>query len=147
MKRFASSCGIGLIFFAVGLFGILLVTGCSSADMDKIDVYEMASFEETKPDSLKIITDREEINIIHKAFKGAKKNTGAADMADPHYKVDLGGRIYFLWIREDSGTIMNVGNTRTTYGLSKRSAGKVYGIITTLFGVYGSGIPPIRTVL
>jgi hypothetical protein len=111
----------------------MIVFGCSSAGYDKINVYEMKSFEEITPNSLKVITNREDIQTIHMAVKGAKKHPGIADMADPHYKIDLGGRIYFLWVYEDSGTIMNTENTHTTYGLTKKAAANVYAIISSLY--------------
>ncbi|SEO66795.1 hypothetical protein SAMN05518847_109186 [Paenibacillus sp. OV219] len=96
-------------------------------------IYKMVSFQETKQDSLKVITDTTEISIIETAFKGASKNPGIADMADPEYKVELGNDTYFLWIREDAGTIEKINETSTTYSLSMKSAKEVYRLIMSYY--------------
>jgi hypothetical protein len=118
------------IVFCIAIILILsTLIGCSNEKIEQINIYEMESFQETKQDSLKVIADKTDITIFNTAFKRAKKNPGIADMADPHYKVELGKETYFLWITEDSGTIENVNDTHTTYSLSKKSAKKVYQLL------------------
>ena len=50
-------------------------------------------------------------------------------MDDPQYKVELGEETYFLWIHEESGTIMNTKDTHTIYSLSDPSVKKVSELI------------------
>lgn len=93
----------------------------------------MESFQETKQDSIKVITDTTDISVFDSAFKRAVKNPGIADMADPHYKVELGKETYFLWITEDSGTIANINDSHTTYTLSKKSAREIYQLMMSYY--------------
>lgn len=110
---------------------MFLVSACSSEDNDKVKIYEMLSFTETKVDSMKEITDSADVNILLTAFKSASENMGIADMEVPHYKVDFGNRAYFLWINEDSGIIMDVENTHITYSLSESSIQNINKIINS----------------
>lgn len=82
----------------------------------------MESFSDIKRDSLISFTDSKVVNNFVKAFNDANKMPGIVDMADPKYKVELGEESYFLWIYEESGTIMNLKDTHTVYTLSKSSA-------------------------
>ncbi|RIX59213.1 hypothetical protein D3P08_03385 [Paenibacillus nanensis] len=121
MRKFIAHCTAILL--------ISSLIGCTNRQIDKINIYEMESFQETKNDSLKEITDTTDISVIVSAFKLAVKNSGIADMADPHYKVELGTETYFLWIAENSGTIENIKDTHTTYSLSEKSAREIYQLV------------------
>ena len=89
----------------------------------------MESFSVVKDDSLVEITDTEIINSFKKAFNAAKKQSGVVNMADPEYKVELGKETYYLWISEESGTIMNTKDTHSIYSLDRNSAKKINGAI------------------
>ncbi|WP_409250703.1 hypothetical protein V1502_11050 [Bacillus sp. SCS-153A] len=67
---------------------------------------------------------------IEHAFKKAKKLPGIADMSDPHYKLIFGQEeeIYFLWLHEDQGTIMNFKDTHAIYILPEFAVEKVNDI-------------------
>lgn len=117
------------IFISFVVFSIFFATGCSSDDIKKIDVYEMESFSAIKEDSLTSYTNSEEVSLVVKAFNNAKKEPGIVDIADPEYQVQIGEESYYLWIREEQGTIMNVNDTHTIYSLSKNSAAKVYDLL------------------
>ncbi|KIL51602.1 hypothetical protein KP77_11140 [Jeotgalibacillus alimentarius] len=117
------------IFISLVVFSILFATGCSSADIEKIDVYEMESFSIIKEDSLTSYTDSKDVNIFIKVFNNAKKEPGIVDIADPEYQVQIGEESYYLWIKEEQGTIMNVNDTHTIYSLSKNSVEKVYDLL------------------
>ncbi len=101
-----------------------------SEKIEKITIYQMKDFTEVKEDSKWELTDSAEIRVIRQAFKGAKKQPGIVNMAEPQYRLELDKNTYFLWIGEDSGTIMNVEDTHTIYSLSSKSAKRVYEIIT-----------------
>ncbi|WP_394188746.1 hypothetical protein [Paenisporosarcina quisquiliarum] len=112
---------LSLLFIFI-VFTLLLVSGCSSKNIEKIDVYEMESFSNIKKDSLTSFTDSKVVSNFVNAFENANKEQGIVDMADPEYKVEIGEESYYLWISEEQGTIMNVNDTHTIYTLSKSSA-------------------------
>ena len=110
------------LLFVFVVFTLFLVSGCSSKNIEKVDVYEMESFSVIKKDSLTSYTDSKVVSDFVNAFKNAKKEQGKVDMLDPEYKVEIGENSYYLWISEEQGTIMNVNDTNTIYTLSKSSA-------------------------
>lgn len=112
---------------------LLAVSGCSTATNENVTIYEMISFSETNMESKKIITDLKEINILETSFNAANKNPGITDRIDPNYKVDLDNETYFLWINDDSGTIVNVNDTDTTYTLTEESIKEVNEVIISYF--------------
>ncbi|MGG0643525.1 hypothetical protein ABE021_06250 [Sporosarcina gallistercoris] len=112
------------VLLSITLIAILLVIGGCNTGIEKVDevsIHEMESFSEVKEDTLVTFTDENEIKKFKKAISGAKKQPGVVDMADPHYKVELGGKSFFLWLSQDHGTIMKVENTNTIYSLKKKS--------------------------
>lgn len=85
----------------------------------------MENFSEVIGDSLVTFTDKKEIQQFKEAFSSAKKQSGIVDMADPQYKVELGGKSFFLWLSPDHGTIMDVEETHTIYSLTGKSVENV----------------------
>jgi hypothetical protein len=119
-------------YIILSLLTVLIMLGvnsCSSDKMEKVRINEMVSYMETKKDSLRVITDLDALNTINDAFINANQNPGIANMAHPRYKVEIGKEIYFLWIVESSGVIMNANDTHTTYSLTYASAKKVYDLL------------------
>lgn len=83
-------------------------------------------------EKIELITDKSAINTIKNAIKGAIKQPGIVDMADPQYKINIGDEIYFLWLtRSDGtiGTIMNFKDTHTIYTLSEDMTKELKGIL------------------
>ncbi|QED49082.1 hypothetical protein [Cytobacillus dafuensis] len=79
-----------------------------------------------------VLSDKDVIKTIKKAIKGANKQPGIVDVADPQYKINIGDEIYFLWLtRSDGtvGTIMNAKDTHTIYTLSEHSTKKLKDIL------------------
>lgn len=101
---------------------MFFVGGCSSINIEKVEVYETESYSVIKKNSLISFTDSKVVSNFVKAFKTAKKQPGIVDMAAPEYKVEFGEETYFLWISEEQGTIMNSNDTHTIFTLSKSSA-------------------------
>jgi hypothetical protein len=120
MKRF---------FLLLIVFNVLLIGGCSSGNIEKVDVYQMESFSDIKKNSLTTFSDSKVVGNFVKAFKNAKKEPGIADMADPEYKIEFGKESYFLWTSEEHGTIMNLNDTNTIYSLSKSSAKSINDLL------------------
>lgn len=104
--------------------------GCSKGikGIKEINVYEMESFSEVIEDSLVTLTDDKEIQQFKEAFSSAKKQSGIVDMADPQYKVELGGKSFFFWLSPENGTIMDVEDTNTIYSLTDQSVGNINDI-------------------
>ncbi|WP_308634087.1 hypothetical protein [Paenibacillus silvisoli] len=123
MKRTIAFCSAVIFIFA-------WLAGCTNDKIAYIHIYEMESFQKPKPDSLQVITYTSDIALFSSAIKGAKRNAGIADMADPQYKVDIGEEAYFLWLTEQAGTIENVKDTHTTYSLSKESAKDIFRLLS-----------------
>ncbi|WP_339149269.1 MULTISPECIES: hypothetical protein [unclassified Sutcliffiella] len=145
MKRKASLLGIVMVF-------ILLLAACSIEErkmanvkedikeavvydaeevMYQIVINEMESFSEVRVDSEKTLRSQEDIKTIQDAFHHAKKEPGAVDMSDPHYKfLDS----YYLWVHESSGTIMNGKDTHVIYSLSEEAANEVYKLLESIYG-------------
>jgi len=63
----------------------------------------------------------EEVEIFERAVNNSKKEAGIVNMADAQYQFILGEESYFLWITEESGTIMNEKDTHSIYRLSNSS--------------------------
>lgn len=117
------------LLFILVVFTLSFVGGCSSENVEKVDVYEMESFSVIKKDSLTSYTDSEVVSHLVKAFKKAKKEPGVVDMVDPHYKVEFGEESYYLWIHKEQGTIMNLDDTNFIYTLSQSSAKTIYELL------------------
>jgi hypothetical protein len=112
------------------VFIIVLVCCSKSPDnIEKVNVYKMKSFSVIEEDSLVTFSDSKMIKDFVKAFNTAKKVPGIVDMADPAYKIELGDKSYFLWITQESGTIMNLNDTKTIYTLSKSSVKTIYELL------------------
>jgi hypothetical protein len=103
-----------IIFVGITLFA------CSNENLEKVTIFDLENGSENV-----VLTDKEAIEIIKDAIKGANKQPGIVDMADPQYKINHGDEIYFLWLTSSDGTIgtiMNANDTHTIYTLSERSS-------------------------
>ncbi|WP_108670419.1 hypothetical protein [Peribacillus acanthi] len=110
---------IKLYFKLLILFVCLSLVACSNENLEEVTIYDLVNGSEKV-----VLTDKKSIEIIKDVIKGANKQPGIVDMADPQYKINLGDEIYFLWLaRSDGtiGTIMNTKDTHTIYTLSERS--------------------------
>jgi hypothetical protein len=92
----------------------------NTESLEKITIFPMESNSEVL-----VIEDTETIDMIQEAVDNAEKQPGIVDMADPEYKIEIGEEIYFLWVDEKSGTIMNTEDTHTIYSLSENSIKQV----------------------
>lgn len=117
MKRYASLASLLTIVVC-----LLSSCGFEMEKVDEVSVYEMQTFEDVKDIPVRTFTKRNEILVFEKAIQRAKKQRGIVDMADPQYKVALGGKSFFLWVSPKHATIMDVENTHTIYSVSSRSS-------------------------
>ena len=117
------------LFVPIVLIFVLAGCGKNSDIIEMVNIYKMISFSITEEDSLITYTDSSVVNIFIVAFNNAKRLPGIFDVANPEYKVELGDQTYFLWIHQDSGSMMNSNDTNALYRLSNSSAKKIYGLL------------------
>jgi len=75
------------------------------------------------------LKEANEIDIFTSAVSHSKKHPGSVNMTNPHYRFSIGEDDFFLWINEDSGTIMNRKETHTIYELSSSSVKEIYEFV------------------
>lgn len=66
-------------------------------------------------------TDKKSIETIEQAIKSAKREPGIVNVVDADFRVVAGEETYDLWLRGDSGTIMDLKDTHTVYSLTAKS--------------------------
>ncbi|MGE7186374.1 hypothetical protein ACQKKK_21105 [Peribacillus sp. NPDC006672] len=128
------------IFILFIVIGFVLV-GCSQEPKNEISETvaengseaqaetEIETNSKTKMNDLEL-KDAEEIDIFKRAVSNSKKEPGIVNMAEePQYQFSIGEETYFLWITEESGTIMNTKDTYTIYTLSSSSVKEVYEFV------------------
>ncbi|MFF2890806.1 hypothetical protein [Paenibacillus sp. NPDC057967] len=119
-----------MVVFILGLFASGCAANSSNIKEERtVSLYEMSGFSAVKEGSQRVVTDTEEIAMWHKAMTDSVQQPGIVNMADPHYKVDLGEQSYFLWIEKNGGTVMNVKDTHTIRRLTPKYAKTVYDAI------------------
>ena len=106
-----------ILGFALCLF----LVACTTPMIGKMYIYEMKNFTEVREGSLLVISDSKIINNLDKAFKNADQQPGIPNMTDPHYRIELGEEMYFLWLDKTSGAILNTKDTHTLYTLSPQN--------------------------
>ena len=114
-----------ILFIVIGF----TLVGCSQKPNNVVSEVTTETHTETNADNEIELEGTEEIDIFTKAVENAKKEPGIVNMANPQYKFSIGEESYFLWITEDSGTIMNRKDTHTIYSLSSSSVKEVYDFV------------------
>lgn len=123
-----------LLFILISCFSLAACnTEKNSSEVVKsIEIQETADFSKVKPNSLKTISNKEEVMSIQEVVNKANKIDGVVDIASPQYKMKLNDTEYFLWINDDHrATIMNVKDTNTIYKID--SAKKMNKMIKDLY--------------
>lgn len=118
-------------WYVAGIVSLLLpVLGYCSATKEKAPSLVLQESESLYSESsLQIITEAEVRQQLKQAVERAEKLPGIADMMNPNYKFDLDGDMYFLWISEESGVIMNTLNTHTVYTLQLEDVKEVHHLL------------------
>lgn len=114
------------------LISLLILSGCvSKGNVEKIEIAQMIGFSEVITYPSINITKTKEIEEFINAFNSAEKVPGIANTVDPDYQVILGTENYYLWISDESVTIMNIKDTHTVYSLTESSAQKIIDLLNT----------------
>jgi uncharacterized protein YihD (DUF1040 family) len=111
------------------LIGLSSIIGCSNNRIEEVVIYKLKNSSTIKKEPISKITDRDIIHHFELAFKTAKKQPGIVDMIEPEYKVILGENIYFLWLNNEHGTIMNIEDTHTIYTLKDASFKRINDVL------------------
>ncbi|MFC7687513.1 hypothetical protein [Ureibacillus sp. GCM10028918] len=112
-----------------------VLVGCSQETETKTSesITEKSAEEEAHVNTKTIdleIEESEEVAIFEKAVSNSKKEPGVVNMAtEPQYQFSSGKETYFLWITEESGTIMNTEDTHTIYTLTSNSVKEIYEFV------------------
>ena len=121
--RKALSLLLLLAVIPVAYFG---VRDLLTASITKAGVSKSTGFGKVNPDHLAMFEDRPTLRLFERALAKAEKFPGIADVADPHFDVELlysNGRVrgLHLWLIPEgvAGSIMDVTNTGTIYELPR----------------------------
>lgn len=112
-----------LLLFSVMLF---ILVGCTN-ETDLLN--ESSSVTVTNTIFLEL-NETEEADIFTRTVAYSMKEPGIVNMANPQYQFSIGEESYFLWITEDSGTIMNTKDTHTIYSLTNSSVEEIYEFVS-----------------
>jgi uncharacterized protein YcfL len=119
---------LSVLIFVVGF----ILVGCSQKQENKISASPIETSSKTVA-STKAITielkETEEIDLFTKAVNDSIKEPGIVNMTNPQYQFSIGKESYFLWIAEDSGTIMNTKDTHTIYSLPGSAVQEIYEFV------------------
>jgi hypothetical protein len=99
-----------IIVWLLFSFLICMTSGCAS-DINQVKDYNMNSFLEANKGAIRTFTEEDEVCGFATALKKAKKEPGIADIADPEYKVMIVENTYYLWLSDNSGTLMHLEDT------------------------------------
>lgn len=109
-----------------------ILVGCTLESKNEIKEKATESLSETNSNKkMKYLElkGKEEIEIFERAVSNSKKEPGIVNMANPEYQFRIDEDTYFLWITEESGTIMNTKDTHTIYTLSSSTVKEVFKFI------------------
>jgi outer membrane lipoprotein-sorting protein len=115
--------------FILFIVTVFVLVGCSQKSNNEVSEATTETNTDTNADNEIELKGTEEIGIFTKAVENVKKEPGIVNMTNPQYQFSIGEESYFLWITEDSGTIMNRKDTQTIYSLSSSSVKEVYDFV------------------
>jgi hypothetical protein len=133
-KRYYIYLFIILLFGAVGCSN-KSVTKSKQVSLDSQSVGEMVEVQRLNQlgnESAVTFADSKDIRILKEAVKTAVKEPGIANISDPIYKVTLGEDLYFLWLINGHGTVMNTKDT-ILYNLLDESTNAIEQLFAETF--------------
>lgn len=119
----------------LSLVGLFLLSGCSHTNdlglevANHLTIYEMEDFNQEITESVIEIDNEELIEEIVNILNSAHKQTGSVDIRIPDYRMDLNEDSVFLWLDDNSGTVMSVEDTETIYSISSKGRRRLIEII------------------
>ncbi|PYZ97658.1 hypothetical protein CR205_03430 [Alteribacter lacisalsi] len=122
--------------YLISLLFTIFLTGCGGVNVsstDRMEIYEMISFQEANEDSRMETADQETIDTFREAFRKADRSRGTVDMADPDYLVAFGDDSFFLWLSNSGGSVIDTSDTHTLYSLSAGDSETLSRIIDEIY--------------
>ncbi|KZE36386.1 hypothetical protein AV656_14680 [Bhargavaea cecembensis] len=108
---------VALIVVSLALFSCNATQ--NESDNDEITVQQVKSYSEDQLETLKEISNADEIEVIEHAINRAVETDGIADMDEPEYKLNMGNDEYYIWVGlDETASIMDSTDTNTVYTIS-----------------------------
>lgn len=98
---------------------------------DELVLHQMERFGEVKENTRTEVTDTQAIELFADAISRADKLQGIADVIDPDFQLDFGGKTFYLWVSEDQGSVMDESDTHTLYTLKEKDAEALYSYLSS----------------
>ncbi|MFC5463481.1 hypothetical protein [Lederbergia graminis] len=129
-----------VLFFSTVLVFIIGIIGCqqqsskmNSSNSEKVVNVTIVRFDQQA--ELNVSDEVRKVNTILHAIKQAKKHPGIVNMEKPEYKIKIDNETYFLWVDENSASIMNLNDNHSLYTLTESSAKELKEIIEEISSV------------
>lgn len=100
-------------------------------DADTLVLHQVERFGEVRESTRTEVTDAQTIELFADAISRADKLQGVADVIDPDFQVDFGGKTFYLWISEDQGSVMDESDTHALYTLKEKDAEALYSYLSS----------------
>lgn len=118
-----------LLILAIGTF----LTACSQRETELKTIQEVSA--EVKVDQIasQIFLEpkaESDVKLFQKAVKTANKVPGIVNMGSANYKFKLGDDLYFMWLSEESGSLMNAKDTHSLYAMTVGSSREIWKYVS-----------------
>lgn len=129
-----------VLFFSTVLVFIIGIIGCqqqsskiNSSNSEKVVNVTIVRFDQQA--ELNVSDEVRKVNTILHAIKQAKKHPGIVNVEKPEYKIKIDNETYFLWVDENSVSIMNLNDNHSLYTLTESSAKELKEVIEEISSV------------
>ncbi|QKS73075.1 hypothetical protein FLK61_41540 [Paenalkalicoccus suaedae] len=106
-----------------------------SLSTSEIVLYETTNFQSGNLELVETFSASEDITVFRNAARSADRVDGVVDMAEPDYEVHFineDGEVtdeLFLWIGEETGSMMDKDDTHTVYTLTESDASAIQSLL------------------
>ena len=122
----------------MGLFAAVILSACQNGlisaeqrNADKLILHQMERFGELRESTRTEVTDAQTIELFADAISRADKLQGVANVVDPDFQLDFGGKTFYLWVSEDQGSVMDESDTHALYTLKAKDAEALYSYLSS----------------
>ncbi|KYG59459.1 hypothetical protein [Planococcus maritimus] len=105
--------------------------GAEQRNADKLILYQMERFGELRESTRTEVTDAQTIELFADAISRADKLQGVADVVDPDFQLDFGGKTFYLWVSADQVSVMDESDTHALYTLKEKDAEELYSYLSS----------------
>ncbi|HLU22788.1 MAG TPA: hypothetical protein VKZ77_09955 [Bacillaceae bacterium] len=123
-----------VIVFIIGILGCQQQSSkINSSNSEKVVNVTIVRFDQQA--ELNVSDEVRKVNTILHAIKQAKKHPGIVNVEKPEYKIKIDNETYFLWVDENSVSIMNLNDNHSLYTLTESSAKELKEVIEEISSV------------